>query len=244
MRLTALKSIPDYVGEIPRGRIFVCLDDEKAQSLIRQGYAEPVDPNPKPALDWCGETVFILASGPSLTMEQCEAVRGKGRVIAINTTFRLAPWADVLYACDSEWWAEYYEEAKACTGQLWTQSVGHVKRDGLNVVQARRSPGLSKDQTIHLGNGPSNSGYQAIGLAHLAGAKRIILLGYDMKAGKKKHHHGDHPRHLNKSLPFKAWIPQFDQLAKDLQEAGVEVLNATPGSALTCLPQVSLDECL
>jgi hypothetical protein len=65
--------------------------------------------------EWVGETAAILASGPSLTREQCEAVRGKAKVIAVNNQAidtdcdgvrvpAMAPWADVLYAADAKWW--------------------------------------------------------------------------------------------------------------------------------------------
>ena len=45
--------------------------------------------------------------------------RGSVGVVVTNTTFRAAPWADVLYAMDRVWWRQYLEEARqSFTGQL------------------------------------------------------------------------------------------------------------------------------
>jgi len=242
MRLIALQDVSDPVGVIAKGRTFVCLDPDRVQTLISSRMAQPETAR-RFALDWTGETVFVLASGPSLTREQCDSVRGRGKVIVINTTFRLAPWADVLYGCDGRWWDEYHAEASETRSALWTQDVAAARKHGINLVPSRKVPGLGKlPGIIHQG---ANSGYQAINLAYQAGAKKIILLGFDMRrAGGKSHHHGDHPRHLNSSLPFAMWIREFAQLAKDLEVAGVEMINCTPGSALKCFRREALETIL
>src|SRR5690348_256930 len=55
---------------------------------------------------WTGSHVVCIASGPSLTADQCEQVRKwrqeetqeqeKRRVIVVNTTYQIALWADAL----------------------------------------------------------------------------------------------------------------------------------------------------
>src|SRR3546814_7286157 len=68
---------------------------------------------------WDGMTVACIASGPSLTAEDCESIRTAGLpAIVTNNTWQLAPWADVLYAGDYQWWKRYGEE---CTfaGSRW-----------------------------------------------------------------------------------------------------------------------------
>src|SRR5690606_12343680 len=62
--------------------------------------------------------VVCIASGPSLAADDVEKVKawrqakeGRG-VIVTNTTFMLAPWADVLYAMDRAWWSKYHVEAR------------------------------------------------------------------------------------------------------------------------------------
>ena len=51
--------------------------------------------------EWTGETAFLLGGGPSLKGFNAECLRGR-RVIAINNSWELAPWADVLYFCDEK----------------------------------------------------------------------------------------------------------------------------------------------
>jgi hypothetical protein len=80
---------------------------------------------------------------------------------------------------------------------------------------------------IHQGG---NSGYQAINLAWLAGARRMRLVGYDMRnVNGRTHHHGDHPGVLHRPMVYERWLPKFDALANDLRRERVEVLNCSSG---------------
>lgn len=191
---------------------------------------------PVPRL-WAGETAFIFGSGPSLSAEQVDAVKGQARVIAVNNSYQLAPWADLLYACDYRWWAHYRPEFAG----LKVSQDARAEEFGALRVPSVDEPGLSLDPLrIHQGG---NGGYQAINLAVLLGAKRIALLGFDMQGG---HWHGRHPKGLNNPEQgnFARWIQAFDGMAPDLGKAGVEVINCTPGSALRCFPMVTLEDFL
>lgn len=188
----------------------------------------------------------ILASGPSMTAEQAESVRGL-TTFAINTTYRLAPWANYLYACDGTWWDHHINDVrKVFHGEQWTQEKLAADKYGLKHIASKKGVGLCRQPgLIYQGGGatgPGNSGYQAINLAYHFGAKRIILLGFDMKAGQKTHWHERHVVH--RDSPYLTWVIHFRDLAKDLQREGVEVLNATPDSALDCFPKVTIDEAL
>jgi len=125
---------------------------------------------------------------------------------------------------------------------LWTQDLTTASKYGLNRIEGTRAQGLGKN-VIHFG---SNGGYQAINLAYLFGAKRIILLGFDMKRGKNKksHWHGEHPGGLNKSLPFHEWLKNFSGLAEDLKAEGIVVENATRDTALECFKKTELEVAL
>ena len=80
-----------------------------------------------------------------------------------------------------------------------------------------------------------NSGYQAVNLAYLLGAKRIGLIGFDMRGGEFQHFHGDHGGGLNNPTPslFAEWIPRFNDLHRLLAAEGVELINYSRESALT-----------
>ena len=124
-------------------------------------------------------------------------------------------------------------------GEKWSYSKDAVLQYGLNWAESEEGIGLGKNK-IRLGG---NSGYQAINLCYLKGAKRIILLGYDMqRTGGKSHHHGDHPGHLSRSSSYGAWVKNFRHLASDLKGQGVEVLNATRETALDSFQKVNLED--
>src|SRR5690606_27869932 len=94
-------------------------------------------------------------------------------------------------------------------------------------------------------NSGGNSGYQAVNLAFHFGARRIVLLGFDMHRRDGGHWHGEH--HGMLSAPeshIAVWRREFDALAFDLKSEGVRVVNATEGSALECFPRMGLVEAL
>jgi len=164
-------------------------------------------------------------------------------VIAINTTFRKAPWADVLYFADLRWWVAYGAEVeRAVTGELW--SIAERLQGAINWIQGVDEQGLSHTPgRIHTGK---NSGYQAIGLAYLWGAAKIILLGYDMQKGPngETHFHGDHRDPLPNLGDLPTWRQLLIQLGADLRTAGVEVINATRRTALTCFECLPIEQAL
>lgn len=239
MNLVALRVIPSSVGTIQVGQSFRASQSE-AEELIKRRDAVPAGTLAWDGIQWPQSSVVILASGPSLTVEQCELVRAwrtaaPGRyVIAINTTFKRAPWADVLYACDAAWWKKYLPEVEAeFGGALWSQDKEAARQFGVHLIPSLRLPGLcTQPGFIHQGG---NSGYQAINLAVQAGAKQITLLGYDMNDRAGKHWHGKYTNGLPNTGThlFLEWIRNFEQLASDLKTAGVSVVNCTPSSALT-----------
>lgn len=187
---------------------------------------------------WPHATVVCLGSGPSLTQADVDRVRGRARVIAVNDAFRLAPWADVLYAADAKWWRRgagvpTFRGLKYSILPNWTaQEFPDVR-----ILRNTGVDGLELDPTgLRTGR---NSGYQAINLAVHLGASQIVLLGYDM--------HGDHffGSHPDKSKPpFALCLPLFPTLVGPLKAAGVSVVNCTPRSAVTCFPMTPLSSVL
>ena len=187
---------------------------------------------------WEG-TIVCLATGPSLTQADVDMVRGKAdAVIAISNAIDLAPWADVLYSCDGKWWT-WRQGMPSYTGLKYA-----LKRDarkwasqGVQMLKHAGREGLAKAPDSLCDGG--NSGYQAINLAVHMGAQRILLLGYDMR--------GDHffGSHADKSRPnFGVCLAMFPTLVKPLAAAGVEVINCTRKTAITCFPRMSLEAAL
>lgn len=209
---------------------------------------------------WPGATVVSIAGGPSLTPEQVNACRDrvdahgrKVRVVAINDAYRLAPWADVLYFCDDKWWQWHHKRLADWNGQIVRLAGGaHDFGDArIKVLKndnhdGRGHGGIAEGRdSLRPGK---NSGYQVINLAVHFGAKRILLLGYDMHAPlvngePKTHWFGDHPGKTSPGV-YNTMLPFFDTLPPLLKKRGVEVINCTPGSALRTFPMRRIDEML
>jgi hypothetical protein len=212
-----------------------------------------------------GGTAVCLASGPSLTVEDVEYVRGKATVIAINDTVRLAPWADVLYSSDKHWWLRHYKAmrsfpglkvrvhngldkpagkptaGKHCPGCRLRLGANGCWCAGIVTLNNAGSRGLSlrPDAICH----GDNSGTAAINLSVLLGAKRIVLLGYDMDTYKgRRHFYDTEPQAC--SSPFYKFRRLTALLVEPLKEAGIEVVNCSRRTALDCFPVQPLREVL
>lgn len=210
-----------------------------------------IDPRPIEAR-WKGEPCIVVGSGPSLTVPVVHKIRmarwlSGWNVIVVNDAYRLLPRADVLYASDFGWWV-VHEGAKSFEGEKWsshshTSAFCDDKREfagkyGLNLVQAfpgkdfsRSQNGISYGETAH-------SGFQAVNLALLFGASLVVLCGFDYGGS---HFFGDHPETLRQPTD-----EQYLELARafDTVTTDIEILNATPSSALKRFPMVDLDEAL
>ena len=192
---------------------------------------------------WPDQTVICLATGPSLTQADCDAVRGQ-RVIAINDAHRLAPWADVLYSSDRQWWPFYkgvpaFGGLKYGVGSLPGGSNPFHQCPDVQVLKNTGEDGLELQPT-----GLKtywNSGGAAINLAVHLGAARIVLLGYDMGGD---HFFGAHPSRLNQQSPFRAFVRLMATMVEPLKALGVVMLNASRQTALKCFPRVSLASAL
>lgn len=205
---------------------------------------------------WAGHAVVILGGGPSLTsgdgLARVKSARSdrEGRplsVIAVNNAYQVAPNADVLYYADGRWWSWHKDRDDYRAFQGLRCSIEGSDGEGAGDpdvyrLQLDATATISRDPTrlAHGGNG----GYQAINLAALAGAKRIILLGYDMKHdGKRTNWHAGHPIRTRERI-VRNWIPNFRRLAVELANDGVEVINASEDTALDAFPRRPIAELL
>lgn len=191
----------------------------------------------------------VAASGPSLNGETAEVCKDLP-VVAVNDAYRLFPFADVLYGCDGRWWDHHYG-CKEFAGERWSSHGDRshnekrdvAERHGLSLVRGRDGEGFSFDPAfIHYGD---NSGFQAVNLAihFLGGIGRVVLVGFDMRmVAGKRHFFGEHPPTLTQtSVGYSLWPKRFEKASKMLPP-GIEIVNATPESALTCFPIMDLQQ--
>lgn len=191
-------------------------------------------PDPDWWPSWEGDTLVIVASGPSAGTVPLERARGKARVIAINTSWRLAPWADMLFACDAKWW-DRHRGCPEFEGEKLTIERPAAERWGLNMVRCMKPDDrlyLEPKGTVGWGG---NSGFHCLNLAVQFGVRRVLMVGYDMQVRGGLHWHGAHPAGMSNPTAANAarWRRAIDGAAKLIREQGVEAINCSPVSALT-----------
>lgn len=211
-------------------------------------------------------TAVVLATGPSLTPEVLAAARrgqdlGAWAVFGMNHVWRDFASLDVFLACNPEYYAAQWELGLKDHGaQKWTWDRGTADRYGLRFIAGKWADGFSKDQgVIHYGH---SSGFQLPQIAYHAGFRRLLLCGYDMRFAVdydgRNQRIGSSPRHYfgeYKEPELKHWpsvkvkdgvfvelIEQFEKVKR--LNPDVEIVNCSPGSAMTCFPIRTLGECL
>ncbi len=196
---------------------------------------------------WPGQTAVVLGCGPSLTGQDVDLCRANSLlVVAVNDAWRLAADAEVLYSSDIAWWRQY-AGMPDFAGLKYS-----IHQDNRNAW--RKLPAdiqlLENTGDVGLETAPSglrtisNSGGAAINLAVHLGARRIILLGFDMRPSKQVHFFGRHPDPLRNLSPYAVFLGKFATMVQPLRAAGVDVVNCTPDSALRCFRQAPLVDVL
>lgn len=111
-------------------------------------------------------------------------------------------------------------------------------------------PVISTDPgALATGDGVGHGGHQALNLAILAGASCIVLLGYDLKAGPqvgnrlRNNWHTDHDRQTPRGH-YDLYRRTFNKVPAIVEKLGIEVWNATPGSALDVFPGAEIESLL
>lgn len=179
---------------------------------------------------WEGRTVVCIASGPSLKAADCQAVKKAGLpTVAVNSSWRAARFADVVYGGDLQWWDAYGAEIDI-PAERWTCTRQAAAKHQIN---------------HHAAYGPYNSGMRAIQFAVERGAARILLLGYDCSVEKGLHWHGEHARTANPTPErVRLWHRQFAAAAALAKARKCEVLNCSRETALMVFERCELKDAL
>jgi hypothetical protein len=192
---------------------------------------------------WDKETVYIIGGGPSLRDFNFHGLLGS-KVIAINKAIYAYPAAEVLYWTDSRFYTWYKNDIDQLGCLKYTLKTGSQYTDDIQILRKGATHGL-EEPTDTLAHG-NNSGYAAINLAYHLGAKRIILLGFDMmNDGDDSHFHDGYPTRGTGDRVYRdKFLPGFKSLAASLKKKGVIVLNASPYSRLNDFTKISLEAAL
>ncbi len=197
--------------------------------------------------DWRDQPCVIVAGGLSAQTVGIDQVRGKARVVVINNSWELAPWADMLYASDYDWWFQHKKKLQF-GGLLVSQDQRSSIYPDIRLISCdvKKHREMLFDECGVVGYGSAGSGgFQVLNLIAQIGCQPIILTGYDMDPNGPLHWHGKHKGLSNPSkLNFKKWREDIDGVAPVLAGFGIKVLNASPISKLTAYPKMTLTEAL
>lgn len=224
---------------------------------------------------WQGGEVWILGGGPSVTKQfgipdsivrqvmskvlspsayspYLKSLHDK-HVIGINVAYQIGNWIDMVFFGDDTFFNTHYIQLAKFPGLKVachdivkaTKWVKYVPRDASYTATQRKHEGLTSNPASVRWN--FNSGAAAINIAANAGAKRIFLLGFDMKNNEKNDQHWhdvynrrDNPVHV----PFATHLRGFPQIAKDAKARGIEIINCNPDSAITVFPKINVKDVL
>ena len=156
---------------------------------------------------WFGETVAILGAGPDMTEELAAKANGF-KTIACNRAIKFAPWADMFVALDPH--HPFWEEAdKLGFSGMRIIGVEHDDFDALYPGMMYETVRMSQFETIQI----RNNALAAIRIAYMAGANKIILLGFDPERYEEIHAH----------TGFRGLKEGLEQITAELRANGIAV---------------------
>lgn len=193
---------------------------------------------------WGDLTCYIVGGGPSLRGFPIGRLHNAGAfTLGVNDAGLLAQ-TRALFTADQEWlrhravefeaWADNGTAAYAALPAQWP--LANLAERGKYLVREMR-PGLSDDPRYIHG---LNSGFGALNLAYLKRARKVVLLGFDGTDSGHWHSPYSWATPGSGGQDVKAYL----QAQQQCQLAGVEVLNASPGSAITAFPIITHDVAL
>ena len=201
-----------------------------------------------PDQTWRGQDAYVIGGGPSLVAFDWELLRHENTV-GCNSAFILgAHICNVVLFADFEWWDKIGKKqlpeyggivVSICDRLVYHKKPIHVP-SWVHLMQ--RNP------VKHLGTGHmlgwyGNTGACAINLALNMGAKRVFLLGFDMKMKTQPNWHN--LRHQNgRREVYARFLNEFKRFSKSAQKVypDREIINVTDDSDLIEFPKVSLEE--
>jgi hypothetical protein len=196
------------------------------------------------------ETVFVIGGGPSINHTDLSSIK-KRPVVGCNDAFKLGTWVDWCVFADKRWfhWNENElerwpnrERLICLVPQLLEER--NVKWPWLKILRRDEARfGLSVEQDTICWN--RGCGGAAINAAYLLGAARIVLLGFDMRMVDGKHNwHDNHQKAERDKIYQNSMMPFLKPMSDAMKVTGIQIANATPGSALNLFTTVPLEELL
>lgn len=200
---------------------------------------------------WSDKPVAIVAGGPSLTHFDFDQLRGHCHVLAVSASMFDIPFAAAGFCLDHIGVRNWWERFKALPFEVWIGADGPFisgpnskPSANMRFIQRTKLPHISESSRVI--NGGGTSGFGAINLAVLKGARRIFLFGYDYGTTTGIWHHNQAnyqfaPAQQEKSK-WLTWADNFDLLKAPLRSRQVSIINCSPASAITAFPRTTVEE--
>ena len=186
---------------------------------------------------WGDKPVILVGGGPSLRGFDFRRLASlDAYVVGINQAIFDAP-CHAGVTIDRKFVANRERELEIAA--QWIPVYTAYPFNGAIWLRRRVGRGLSTDPTTIITIG--TSGYAGVNVAVLKRARRIVLLGYDYGEGERTHYHDAYPwRDSAQTWPWGKWAAAYESMLPTLRELDIEVVNASPQSAITCFRKISL----
>lgn len=222
---------------------------------------------------WKNQDVWILGGGPSLTSNFnipdniVEGVRAQQmplssystfmskihdkNIIGVNVAFKLGNWVDICFFGDVSFLLKYEEALlrSSCLKVSCAEKAKDLTWVKFLPVDYKTRGRLTFDTTKISWN--FNSGSSSINLAAHLGAKRIILVGFDMNMpeNNQPHWHNEYKKsklteqeRINRLIHFNQFLAPFPKIKKDLDSIGIKIFNTSLNSSINCIEKVPITE--
>ncbi len=192
---------------------------------------------------WPDSTIIVIGGGPSVKKIDTDLL-WKHRTIGVNHAISLGP-VDMLWFGDFNFYKSNELKIDAFAGLKCTCACEIPELDWPHIKRVRRSKkvwGIESERADAIAwNG--NSGGSAINIAYHLGAKRVALVGFDMRRiGTSTHFHDFYGKRQKGKDPYIRHMKCFNSITEDAKILGLEIVNCTPGSKITQFPFVKLED--
>jgi len=196
--------------------------------------------------EWQGETVFLVAGGPSVTQAHVDRLKGY-RVVVVNSSFEKAPWADLLFYADKRWWHPNAAKVRRMfKGRVITCrrfKDKEVVPPGVLAIGKSRDRFCERPNEVYLDKTVVTG---ALNLMMHLGVACVGMLGVDQQRDprtKRMHHHEEYTFALGAKV-FEFQSKQLRAVAEPLARAGMKVINLSPDSKVDWWPRMTLEDLL
>lgn len=205
------------------------------------------------------ETIIIIGGGPSVKDCHPETLHEFAFTIGVNE-------ASVLVSChtavsmDRLWMEARYELLEAKKIPTFFRRCAWKKGYEWDLLELFNGDVHAESMSDKPGSlFGKNSGVCAVNLAYQKKPKRLFLFGFDMKTDQHKNHYFYDPGDLierkrkitDKHVPvkqsgskYKYWLPMYTNVARQCKDAGIEVFNVSPDSAIDVFKKINYKEFL